>query len=639
MRPAIDYRHVLKELSVNRQDPCEVVRELVSNAYDAGATQMWLAPVLQQRGLIFFDSGTGVDPVEKIRDITPWQAFFSIGRSTKIPGQKIGYKCQGTKLCFASNAFALGTRVARSDAWYTKIVDNPKQNLTESFDITPNEAILPHDLLRTLFPSPDSRTEAILSAFDEDFFRSFPTGTLVAIRGFEAEDFNSFFTASTEHPYLISYIQFCTRHGDMRILNHDQFGFKKEHETLFREGRDVSPETVLHVWGGDTFKVIPAGYPYISRPTDQEAAVSKPPASVARLRDGRFVARHAKKFKLADSVFCITLAVDGNRRALEHYPQLGRRGSRRSGIRLTDNRGTFVCAQGVKVCPYNEIFESEQLTRYSELMRDSGQAHFVLLIDGHFSLVTNRNSLAEESLKVLRSPDFLGEIRKFLDAAYGSDSVVRQLVDRLQRESEQFRLERYSQQHDGFLADLPRRERFQILEGASPLKNEWFFSPSSSEEHWVGTMYALFGWFAPEETFPDLWLKVRTYSGVGIDSLAAPFNEGRVTPEVHQSVEYKWRFDPDGEYNHPLILTDLIVAWELSDGVADGDTVQDQFGYWGKIELSTELEGLGFCVRSIENREGDYSEHIVRVISLRKLLDATFKIRWVSPPESPARKK
>jgi hypothetical protein len=33
IRCRINYKHTLSELSVNRKDPCEVIRELISNSY------------------------------------------------------------------------------------------------------------------------------------------------------------------------------------------------------------------------------------------------------------------------------------------------------------------------------------------------------------------------------------------------------------------------------------------------------------------------------------------------------------------------------------------------------------------------------------------------------------------------------
>lgn len=44
--PDISYTHVLSELSVNRKDPCEVIRELISNSYDAQASIIEIYPLL-----------------------------------------------------------------------------------------------------------------------------------------------------------------------------------------------------------------------------------------------------------------------------------------------------------------------------------------------------------------------------------------------------------------------------------------------------------------------------------------------------------------------------------------------------------------------------------------------------------------
>lgn len=62
--PEIDYKHVLSELSVNRKDPCEVIRELISNSYDAKASNIKIYPLFQYEGFIFFDNGTGLSETE-----------------------------------------------------------------------------------------------------------------------------------------------------------------------------------------------------------------------------------------------------------------------------------------------------------------------------------------------------------------------------------------------------------------------------------------------------------------------------------------------------------------------------------------------------------------------------------------------
>jgi len=123
------FDHVLFELSKNRKDPCEIIRELIANSYDAKASKIWIHPLLQYQGFIFFDNGIGISETEEINGITPYKAFFSIGKSTKIFGESIGYKCQGSKLCFAANKFTLITRCQAEKFWRSLSIDNPKSNL------------------------------------------------------------------------------------------------------------------------------------------------------------------------------------------------------------------------------------------------------------------------------------------------------------------------------------------------------------------------------------------------------------------------------------------------------------------------------------------------------------------------------
>ena len=61
MNPQIEFKHVLGELSVNRNDPCEVLRELVSNSYDAHASHIVYMPLKDRNGMVFLDDGSGLD--------------------------------------------------------------------------------------------------------------------------------------------------------------------------------------------------------------------------------------------------------------------------------------------------------------------------------------------------------------------------------------------------------------------------------------------------------------------------------------------------------------------------------------------------------------------------------------------------
>jgi hypothetical protein len=138
-RPQQSFQHTMREIAVNREDPCEVVRELISNASDANATDIRVMPYIERKGLVFFDNGVGLSQAEKDmkNGVVPYVAFFSIGKTTKVRGQGIGYKCQGSKLCFASARVTVITRCDGEQTWRWLRVEDPTTNLHEAYDITP----------------------------------------------------------------------------------------------------------------------------------------------------------------------------------------------------------------------------------------------------------------------------------------------------------------------------------------------------------------------------------------------------------------------------------------------------------------------------------------------------------------------
>ncbi|NEQ71765.1 MAG: hypothetical protein F6K23_00905 [Okeania sp. SIO2C9] len=168
--PVISYNHILSEPSINRKDPCEVIRELISNSYDANASNIQIYPLLQEKGFIYFDNGISLSETEEINGITPYVAFFSIGKSTKIQGESIGYKCQGSKLCFASKKITVITKCSDEPWWRYISIDNPQKNINESFNIYSQFDDQPWNILTELFPTAKSQTKNILKKLNQDFF-------------------------------------------------------------------------------------------------------------------------------------------------------------------------------------------------------------------------------------------------------------------------------------------------------------------------------------------------------------------------------------------------------------------------------------------------------------------------------------
>ncbi len=193
--PEISYTHILSELSVNRKDPCEVIRELISNSYDAEASRIEIYPLLQPQyeGFIYFDNGIGLSEKEEINGITPYKAFFSIGKSTKIQGKSIGYKCQGSKLCFASQKFTLITRSEDEKNWRSISIDNPKSKLKQDYNIESQKDLSPWETVKNLFIQPNIKTTNILEKLNEDFFvNQFTKGAMIIVHNLEVENLYDF---------------------------------------------------------------------------------------------------------------------------------------------------------------------------------------------------------------------------------------------------------------------------------------------------------------------------------------------------------------------------------------------------------------------------------------------------------------
>jgi Histidine kinase-, DNA gyrase B-, and HSP90-like ATPase len=643
--PDISYTHVLSELSVNRKDPCEVIRELISNSYDAQASRIDIYPLLQHQGFIFFDNGIGLSEIEETNGITPYRAFFSIGKSTKTPGDAIGYKCQGSKLCFASKKFTLITRCDGEDYWRLISIDNPKDNLNPRYNIQSTSEDKPWAILRELLPRFNKQTGTILEHLSEEFFiKNFSSGAMIIVQGLEIEKFAEYYNSeedcTTKWSYLKNYIRFNTRHGDMRILQPSKTGFPSAKTESFKQLPGYNDECKLYLWTKgiykktDTLVEIEAGYPYLEKLNDSdiESLLVKTPAEVSSLNSGRFYARGSTTFQFDGISYCLALAIDGHRRALEKYEELDRRGKTKSGIRLTDQRGVFICSEGVKICRYNEIFEHSKLADYAVLGTSSGLSHYILMINGSFDVVTNRNSLTESALRILNNDSFIERIKQFFDSAKNKTKVFSELIDRLNKDNQDVKIESYTKKLDMLKNSIQERNRF-IVKDIDQLCNKHFVAPLIGEEHWVGALYTMFAHLVSSQSeYAHFWLCPRTFSGTGIDSIAVNIDEKSLAANVHKGLEYKYAFSSNDEFNHPLIVPAQIICWDLPTG-KEGEKVSDSYNYFGDIHCTEELHGLGYEIINIQSRDGEYHGGKVKVISLKNLLDKTFDCEWVTPPK------
>jgi hypothetical protein len=423
----------------------------------------------------------------------------------------------------------------------------------------------------------------------------------------------------------------------MRILRPEETAFPDDKSVSFKKSPGYNEDCELYLWTGNKLENVKAGYPYLAKPDDQDQLQIKSPAKISKLNDGRFFGREAYTFQFRNTVYCFTLAIDGNRRALDKYEELDRKGKKKSGIRLTDQRGTFICSDGVKICEYNEIFEHSKLEDYAVLGTASGKSHYIFMINGTFDVVTNRNSLTDTALGILKEDSFIDHIKKFFEKAQ-KNIVFRELIDRLNKDDADLKLEAYTKKLTNLKEGIQYRQRFTVRD-IDQLKEKLLVEPDVGEEHWVGALYTMFAHFVPPESqYAHIWLRPLTFSGMGIDSVAVPMGEKGLAHQIQKALEYKYTLLPNDEFNHPLKLTEQIVCWDMITP-KENQQITDSYEYFGKVSLPEELEGIGYKIIDIESLDGQWDGGEIKVISLKKLIDKTFDCDWRTPPPKPTDSK
>lgn len=101
-KPKVNEVNEFLETSRDFENPLELVRESLSNAYDAGATDVEIVIRTTPRGsdIVIDDDGEGMDRSDL-------ESFFDLGNSEKT--DSIGYKGHGTKIFYKSDRIRVNT--------------------------------------------------------------------------------------------------------------------------------------------------------------------------------------------------------------------------------------------------------------------------------------------------------------------------------------------------------------------------------------------------------------------------------------------------------------------------------------------------------------------------------------------------
>ena len=720
--PQCHYEGQLDAVRNNIEEPMEIVREMISNGYDAEGDNLDVLPIYSKKAIIFGDDGCGLSTAmdKKIRGTgeptSSYAAFFALSGSTRTKGTSVGHMCMGTKLVLAnSTMFILISRnkdMVRN-TWLYKHIDN----FSGTREVTP-EVLTTSQVTKRLagcavFMSPGDPSVTKIRDYVfkklETAAEHGGTGTWIisqcalleetlALQAYKLPSKGAGMTTEPiERCRLWWYIRTRTRHGSIFIsdASSQSAGFTNSRGTVRTNLFGISAVTdnahivnrirqaTMHIhWVDDgelQSREIPFGFPAI--PVDRSDLY--PPDKVLKInRHGDLPCQARFTGVITDSSknkYQVMLMVDGRKKAHFQYDFLDRNGpiGSRSGLNFGDFRGIVFAAEGIPVQAYRkdnllkdpmdprdplENIMSKMVTVYNMY------SHFVLFINGNFTVQPNRNSIADANRQALeRDSTFKGELmnllKKFRDTNSHDGHVFKNLLRRLSKESPQYtsaacEVEAQVERKKDLLAS----ERFYLCNLPSPLgdiANGLWWPCSDLCEREVEQIYSQLGLFVNKlpgliDEFKSLWIRPLKFYHQGLDAVGLRVGkESDIKPKqtpYHPSVAEKLStvfiefknalFDWTQVFNHPLEHCRFIIAWEIldfdaikSDPIAKH--VQDECGVDGTLMALPEGDLLRDVMCKIvdvklpadaeSHEQRVLDDHEIKVISLKNLIYATFK--------------
>lgn len=360
--PEVDQTQEFIEIANDFSNPLDLVREAISNSYDAGASEIRISfEVVGQYGelklkITLKDNGSGMTPEQL-------QNFFDLGNSTRREqADSIGEKGHGTKVYFNSKKIEVKTSYGNSCLY--AVMDEPFVNLYNRK--IPTVQVSSIDLC--------------------------DVGTEITIY-----EYNNNRRGKFTHPILKDYIMWFTKHGSID----NQFVKPGRNVVLFLKGL-----------GEDNFEEIPQGHYFpedsqnINQLFEQFLAHAPDHYSKKIIRQGHLINHPEIRYQ---AIFCI----EGKYAKYNYNPMLRRPGYAAPGGSYTiqERYGLWVCKDNIPIQRKNEwiTFKGSEYTKLHAFINCQG-----------LRLTANRSSVDNTPSEVLQ--DLKDAVTKIYDEiARGDD--------------------------------------------------------------------------------------------------------------------------------------------------------------------------------------------------------------------------
>jgi hypothetical protein len=307
LTPKVDETQEFIEIANDFSNPLDLVREAISNAFDAEASELRIQfDTLQEYGkhilrIKISDDGIGMDK-------KGLQSFFDLGNSlSRDKEESIGEKGHGTKVYFNSSHIEVNT--SRGNIAYNAKMDAPYRKL--------------HDRkIPKVEVDEDETTEA--------------SGTEIIIKGYNNNERKKF-----THNILKDYILWFTKVGSFENIFYPQ---RYNNFTLYLKGLDVEEEEPIEF-----------GHPFPAESRDIQKLFDE---YLVRAPDHycRRIVKNGSIEDLPDIKFQAVFSIEGNRVKQKNNPMVRRRGynAPQGAYTVQDRYGIWISKDFIPVQRKNE---------------------------------------------------------------------------------------------------------------------------------------------------------------------------------------------------------------------------------------------------------------------------------------------
>lgn len=362
LTPTVDATQEFIEIANDFSNPLDLVREAISNAYDAGANEIWISfDVIKQAGeavlrIVLKDNGSGMSA-------QGLQNFFDLGNSSRRDDPStIGEKGHGTKVYFNSRRVELETSDGQSAHHAVMLEPFTKLHNREIPTVTVDD----------------------ISTSDVE------KGTVITLLGYNNNRRDRF-----THPILKDYIAWFTKHGAIASSTSD--------------ARPV--QLMLKGLGSDAWEQIRQGHFFpedsvdINKLFDQ--FVTRAPDYYVKKIVRRGTLKNFPEIHY-EAVFC----VEGRNKKYEYNEMLRRTGysAPAGSYTIQERYGLWLCKDFIPVQRKNEwiTFKGSEYTKFHAFLNCQD-----------LRLTANRGSVDNTPSEVL--DDIKDAVQRIYDEIVGSD--------------------------------------------------------------------------------------------------------------------------------------------------------------------------------------------------------------------------